>query len=95
MPTDAEAADLRRRARELRALARQLERSPLHSLHLSAGVDTWTSPRADECRDLLTSDQSRLRSAADDLTAQAMWFERRADELEAAAAMARRLAFPM
>jgi hypothetical protein len=86
VPSDPEAAELRRRAQELRRLARDLEASPLHSLHLWAGVDTWSSPRADECRDLLTSDQSRLRRATDDLIAYARWLERRADERDALAA---------
>ncbi len=88
MPSDPEAAELRRRAHELRRLARDLESSPLLSLHLWAGVETWSSPRADECRDLLTSDQSRVLGAVDDLLARARWFERRADELDAVAALA-------
>jgi hypothetical protein len=88
VPSDPEAAELRRRAQELRRLARDLEGSPLLSLHLWAGIDTWSSPRADECRDLLASDQSRLGGAVDDLLTHARWFERRADELDALAARA-------
>jgi hypothetical protein len=86
VPSDPQADDYRRRAIELRRLANHLETTPLLSLHRWAEEDTWSSPRADECRDLLIADQSRVRRAVDDLRDQAWWYERQADHLDAAAA---------
>jgi hypothetical protein len=69
-------------------MAAQLDDTPLLTLHRWAGDDTWTSPRVAACRDQLAGDQARLRSAADDLRDHGWRFERRAEALDAAAALA-------
>jgi hypothetical protein len=87
VPSDPQADEYRRRATELRRLANHLENTPLLSLHQWAGDDTWSSPGADECRDLLTADQSRVRRAVGDLRHQAWWYDRQAEHLDAEAAV--------
>jgi hypothetical protein len=89
MSVDPLAAEYRRRAAELRALAGELEASPVLRLHEIAGTDTWSSPGADACRSTLTDDQVRLRHAADELRQQAWWYEHQADALDAVAAAGR------
>jgi len=84
---DPQAAVYRRRAAELRRLADRLDDSPVLTLHHWAGPGTWTSPRVEECRAQLTVDQAQIRVAADELRSEAWRFERRAEELEAAAAL--------
>ncbi|MET0325862.1 MAG: hypothetical protein ABW122_06310 [Ilumatobacteraceae bacterium] len=88
MPIDPQAAVYRQRAAELRRLADRLDDSPVLTLHQWAGPETWTSPRVEEYRAQLTVDQAQIRDAADDLRREAWRFDRRADELEAAAAVA-------
>jgi hypothetical protein len=82
MPTDHEAAELRRRAAELRRLASHLAATPLDDLVRWAGPDTWLSPRAAQLRDELAVDRARLASAVDDLARHARWLERRAEAAE-------------
>jgi hypothetical protein len=89
MSVDPMAAEYRRRAAELRALAGQLDESPVLGLDAAAGADTWSSPGADACRTTLADDQVRLRSAAAELRQQASWYEHQADALDAIAAAGR------
>ncbi|MCU0259526.1 MAG: hypothetical protein MUE78_00775 [Ilumatobacteraceae bacterium] len=77
MSTDAH--HLRDRARALRALATEIERTPAMSLDRHAGPDTWRTPRADLCRAVLRTGQHQLHRAADELR----WVAHRL-ELEAA-----------
>ena len=88
MPTDPQAVEYRRRAAELRRLADRLDDSPVLTLHHWAGPETWTSPRVDQCRDQLRVDQAQIRDAVDQLRAEAWRLQRRAEDLEAAAAVA-------
>lgn len=85
-----QAAAYRQRAAHLRGLANQLIHTPSMSLHLHAGVDTWYGPRADACATELAIAQHGIREAVDDLRTQAFTFDRRADDLEAAAVRAER-----
>jgi hypothetical protein len=82
MPTDPLAADLRRRAAELRRYAAHLDATPIAELLQWAGADTWTGPRADELRSEVGSDRRRLRAASDELVRCAWSFEQRADGLD-------------
>jgi len=86
MPNDQDAAELRRRAGELRRLAAHLDATPLPALIDQAGPDTWVSPRADQLRAELGVDRRRLAEAVDDLLAHARHLERRAEVAEVAAA---------
>lgn len=92
MPTEQDAADLRRRAAELRRLAAHLAATPIDELMSWAGPDTWVSPRAAELREQLVTDRRRLHDAVDDLRGHAAWLDRQADAAEAAAAAATALA---
>jgi hypothetical protein len=85
-----QAAAYRRRAAHLRALANQITHTPSMSLHLHAGVDTWHGPRADACATELANAQHTVREAVDELHTQSFIFDRRAEELEAAAIRADR-----
>ncbi len=80
-----EAAHYRRRAAHLRSLSHRMTSNAAMSLHLHTGVDTWYGPRADSCTTDLARAQQNVRDAADDLIRQAIGFELRADELDAAA----------
>ncbi len=80
--------EYRRRAAGLRRMATRLDESPLLVLHRWAGDDTWSSPRVEECRAQLASDQIRVRAAADELRIEARHLERRAEVLEASLAAA-------
>ena len=82
MTTNQDASTLRARARQLRALAVELERTPAMALERFAGGDTWRSPRADVCAHELVADQTRILHAADDLRWTALQFERCATDLE-------------
>jgi len=88
VPTDPQAAEYRRRAAALRQLAARLDDTPLLTLHRWAGEDTWSSPRVEACRTQLGIDQARIRAAADELRGHAWRFERQAEVLDAAAALA-------
>lgn len=85
-----QAAAYRGRAAHLRSLASQLGTTPSMHLHLHAGVDTWYGPRADACASDLARAQQAVHHAVDELRRQAFTFDRRADELEAAAAQVKR-----
>jgi hypothetical protein len=82
MTTNQDPSILRMRARLLRALAVELERTPAMALERLAGADTWRSPRADACELELVADQTRLFHAADELRWTAMQFERCATDIE-------------
>ena len=88
MPIDPQAVEYRRRAAELRRLADRLDDSPVLTLHQWAGPETWTSPRVEQCRDELALDQIRIRAAAEQLRSEAWRLQRRAEDLEVAAAVA-------
>ena len=75
------AQTLQRRVRRLRALADDLERSPV--LRLDASNDIWRGSRPHLCPDLLHADQARLHSDADGLRWQAYLFEQGAHQLAA------------
>ena len=90
MPTDPHAAELRRRAAELRRLAQHLHDTPLAAVLERAGPDTWVSPLAAELRTQLGIDRRRLAEAVDDLRRHARYLEREAEALEVAAALAGR-----
>jgi hypothetical protein len=79
MPTDPTAADLRRRADELRRFAAHLDAAPLDEMLRWAGADTWVSPRAEELRGELGVDRARLRTASDELRVAAHSLDARAD----------------
>jgi hypothetical protein len=79
-------AELRARARSLRTLATDLERSPVMSLDRDAGPDTWRVPRGDACFAALRTHQAHVHQAADDLRWLAHRLELRADEVETARA---------
>ena len=91
MTTNQDAATLRARAAQLRALAVELERTPALALERFAGVETWRSPRADVCAHELLADQTRILHAADDLRWTALQFERCATDLECELARLRAL----
>ena len=82
MTTNQDASTLRARARRLRALAVELERTPAMALERFAGPETWRSPRADACAHELVADQTRILHAADELRWTALQFERFATDLE-------------
>jgi hypothetical protein len=82
MPTDLTAADLHRRADELRRFAAHLDATPLEEMLHWAGADTWTSPRADELRVDLGVHRGRLRAASDDLRLAAHSLDARADAVD-------------
>jgi hypothetical protein len=79
-------AELRARARSLRTLATDLERSPVMSLDRDAGPDTWCVPRGAACLAALRTHQGHVHQAADDLRWLAHRLDLRADELDAARA---------
>ena len=76
--------ELRRRARQLRALAGQIESNPVMGLHRHAGTDTWRTPRAELLLGILTANQAQLRRAAEELRWQAHLLEARAERLAVA-----------
>lgn len=85
MPNDPNAAELRRRAGELRRLAAHLDATPLPAVLDRAGPDTWISPRATHLRSELGADRRRLSDAVEDLQAHARHLERQAEVAEVAA----------
>ena len=84
MPNDPNAAELRRRADELRRLATHLDATPVLAVLDRAGPDTWVSPRAEQLRAELGVDRRRLTEAVEDLRAHARHLERQAEAAEAA-----------
>lgn len=87
MSTDPQADEYRRRARDLRRVAAQLDAVDLAGLEAWAGPDTWVSPAADDCRAALSRHRQRLDHSVDELGERARRLEREADGLEAAAAL--------
>ncbi len=77
-----QASTLRARARLLRTLAIELERTPAMALERYAGTDTWRSPRADACAHELVADQTQMFHAADELRWTALHLERCATDIE-------------
>ena len=75
-------AHLRARARSLRTLATELERTPAMSLDVDAGPATWQVPRGDACVAALHVHQTRVHQAAEELRWLAHRLDVRADELE-------------
>jgi hypothetical protein len=73
---------LRQRARHLRQLATEIERSPVLSLHLHAGEATWRGTHPQFCLNLLRTRQARLRNDVDDLRWHADLLEQRAAKAE-------------
>lgn len=88
MTPTARAAQLRRRAHHLRALATAIESTPAMSLDVHAQDDAWCGQRPLLCRALLARSQHQLHAAADDLRSQAYRLDREADDLEAMAGLA-------
>jgi hypothetical protein len=78
---------LRQRARGLRHLAIEIERSPVLSLHQHADAATWRGSHPQFCVNLLRTHQARLHHDADDLRRQAYLLEQRALEAEHLAAL--------
>ena len=76
------AAELRRRAGELRRLAEHVAATPLREIARRGGPDTWISPQAEELRRQLDTDRRRLDAAADDLRSHARYLERQAEAIE-------------
>jgi hypothetical protein len=81
------AQTLRHRARGLRHLAIEIERSPVLSLHQHADAATWRGTHPQFCVNLLRTHQARLHHDADDLRWQAYLLEQRALEAERLAAL--------
>ena len=84
MPIPDQPMELRVRARSLRTLATELERTPAMSLDQDAGPDTWQLPRGHACLAGLLVHQAHLHQAADDLRWLAHRLDARAHELEVA-----------
>ena len=82
MTTNQDPSTLRMRARLLRALAVEVERTPAMALERFAGPGTWRSPRADSCDHELGAAQTRMFHAADELRWTALQFERYATDIE-------------
>jgi hypothetical protein len=85
--TDPQAEEYKRRARDLRRVAAQVDAVDLAGVEAWAGPDTWVSPAADDCRAALARDHQRLGHAVNELGERARRLERDADGLEAAAAL--------
>lgn len=83
--SNSHASALRQRAHSLRLHADRIERTPAMSLERFATVDTWRGPRPNHCLQLLHAAQHRMHGAAEELRLHAWRFDRRADDLEAAA----------
>lgn len=82
------AAQLRRRARSLRALASSLEALPMMRLDALAGPDTWRGPVPFDTVEQLRAYQHRLHSDAETLRRRAWWLDQQATDLERAATLA-------
>jgi hypothetical protein len=79
---------LRRRALGLRQLSVSMAASQVVDVRTRAGGDVWLGPTATRCHDDLTDLGRRVTRAADTLIMNARSLERRALELEIAAAAA-------
>jgi hypothetical protein len=78
MPPDRDPEALRARARRLRRLAAQLQRSTIYELRRLAGDDTWRGPTADAFMLDATWAQRTLDTATTELVAAARLLERQA-----------------
>lgn len=78
-------SQLRHRAEMLRRLAIRLDSIAAHDLLALAGSDTWDSPRAELCRELLRSNLAQIDDAGRRLRIDARLLEERAAAAEAAA----------
>jgi hypothetical protein len=85
--SDHTAHTLRQRARRLRQLAIEIERSPVLSLHQHADQATWRGTHPQFCVNLLRTHQARLHHEAGDLRRQAYLLEQRALEADHLAAL--------
>jgi|GEM_PF-2156968 len=83
--SDLDPIRLRSRAASVRRLAARIERVPLPSLLARCGDETWRGPAAIRFTDDVTRSWRALSGAAEDLVAQAVVLERRAQSLELAA----------
>ena len=83
-PAPVTAEQLRERASTLRRLAGRLDATPALDLHRRAGHDTWVGATPTRCCDDLVALRSSLRSAGDDLRANARALDHRAAQLDAA-----------
>lgn len=88
MPANPQADEYRRRAVEVRAVARRLGAVSLGDVSSWAGADTWMGPGPDACRLIVDGDRQRLERAVDDLVERAWRLDRQAEAIEAAAALA-------
>ncbi len=87
MATSPAADRFRQRATTLTALARSIQRCGALTVHLDAGPDTWVGPSPQACADDLRARRGQLLQQADALLSESRRFLRRADELDAAAAL--------
>ncbi len=85
MGNPATASTLRHRAGVLRNLALTIEHAAVMSLDVAAGDDTWRGARPLLCHNVLVTNQMQLHAAVENLRRQAWQFERRANEIDAAA----------
>ncbi len=88
MPATPASQQLRTRAAALRTKAQQLDHALLRVVAQRAGQDTWIGPTADRFLADLRSSVNNLDAAVDGLRAATRRLERRADQLEAVAALA-------
>lgn len=87
MATSPAADRFRQRATALASLARAIQRCGAVTVQLDAGPDTWVGPSPQACLDDLRARRGQLLQQADALLTEARRFLRRADELDAAAAL--------
>ena len=80
--------ELRRRASVLRSKAQQLDLALLHVVSYRAGPETWIGPTADHFVSALLTSVNDVDSAIDEIRVAVRTLERRADQVEAAAAIA-------
>lgn len=78
-----EATALRRRAHALRAVAGQVEQSPVMTLERHAGDDTWRGRRPELCRTMLIANQAQLHREVEALRWQAYLLDQLASDIEA------------
>ncbi len=80
---------LRHRAEMLRRLAIRLDSIQAADLLAIAGVDTWDSPRAELCRELLRNNLAQINDAGRQLRDGARALEERAAAAEAGVGIVR------
>ena len=79
MTTDADAEQLRTRARSIRALAALVDDCGADRLATRAGLDTWIGPTAEQCRHDLERMRHTVRVAHEQLLVTARRLEAQAD----------------